>query len=81
VSRPSVFRSAWHEEAISRPALLYLVFVQWVCPAILLLNAFGIFFDRTFTPYLVVLLLHFVTPVMLFVRLLSTALRGGDRAA
>ena len=79
--RPSILRPMWQDETVNRPALLYLVFVYWVAPAILLLNSFGLVFDRTFTPFLVAVLLHFAIPVILFVRLLGTSLLGGNRAA
>ncbi len=79
--RPSILRPLWQDETVNRPALLYLVFVYWVAPAILLLNSFGLVFDRTFTPFLVAVLLHFAIPVILFVRLLGTSLLGENRAA
>ena len=65
---------------VSKLASLYVFPSMFVTPLLLGLNALAIGFDRTFAPYLAALLLAFGSPIILFIRLLYSAI-GPPRAA
>ncbi len=65
---------------VSKLASLYVFPSMFVTPLLLALNALAIGFDRTFAPYLAALLLAFGSPIILFIRLLYSAI-GPPRAA
>ncbi len=65
---------------VSKLASLYVWPSMFVTPLLLALNALAIGFDRTFAPYLAALLLAFGSPIILFIRLLYSAI-GPPRAA
>lgn len=65
---------------VSKLAVLYVWPSMFVTPLLLALNALAIGFDRTFAPYLGALLLAFGSPIILFIRLLYSAM-GPPRAA
>jgi hypothetical protein len=58
---------------VSKLASLY-VWASYFTPLLLALNALAIGFDRTFAPYLAALLLAFGSPIILFIRLLYSAI-------
>ena len=65
---------------VSKLAVAYVWPSMVATPLLLALNALAIGFDRTFAPYLAALLLAFGSPVILFIRLLYSAM-GPPRAA
>jgi hypothetical protein len=62
--------SMWSDPAVSKPSLVYGICALIAAPLLLALNAAGIVFAQTSTPYLVACLLVFGFAVILFVRLL-----------
>jgi hypothetical protein len=64
---------------VSKLAVLFVWPAMFVTPLLFALNAFAIGFDRTFAPYLAALLLAFGSPIILFIRLLYSAI-GPPRA-
>ena len=73
----------WHNPSrpgVSKLAALYVWPAMFVTPLLLALNALAIGFDRTFAPYLAALLLAFGSPIIMFIRLLYSAI-GPPRAA
>jgi hypothetical protein len=63
---------------VSKLALGYGLLATLGSPVLLVLNALGIFFERTFTPYLVAVLLNFGVALTVFVRLLQSAAFAGE---
>ena len=61
----------------SRLAIAYLFVSIPTALALFAMNATGIGVERTFTPYLVATLLFFGVPVVLFIRLLHSAIESG----
>jgi hypothetical protein len=78
--RALLHASPWSNPEVSKPAFLYVAFVWLGVPILLGLNATGIGFARTFTPYLSACLLLFGTSVVLFIRLLEAEVGAGRRA-
>jgi hypothetical protein len=79
---PSMSTGAmWRDRGVSNLALVLSQLGVFGAPLLLWINASGILFERTFAPYLVSVLVLFCVALMLFVRLLQTAVRIGDRAA
>ena len=74
-------RRLWSEPTVSKAALIYLRCVALAAPLLLGLNATGIVFERTATPYLLALLLLFGVSVVSFLRLLETEVGVARRAA
>jgi hypothetical protein len=74
-------RRLWSEPTVSKAALIYLRCVALAAPLLLGLNATGIVFERTATPYLVASLLLFGASVVSFFRLLEAEVAGSRRAA
>ena len=73
-------RSAYAGPATSKLAIVY-TFASPIAALILFaLNATGIGLEHSFTPYLVGVLLVFGAPIVLFVRLLRTAIGQGPAA-
>jgi hypothetical protein len=66
---------------VSNAALSFALLAAFGSPLILLLNTVGIVFAGTFTPYLVAVLLNFLSALMNFVRLLQGTFLSGGRAA
>jgi hypothetical protein len=64
----------------SRLAVAYTFISSATAIVIFALNATGIGLERSFTPYLVATLLLFGTPVVLFIRLLHSAIGPGPAA-
>jgi hypothetical protein len=70
-------RAAYVGPATSKGAIVY-TFTSPIAALILfVMNATGIGLERSFTPYLVGILLVFGAPIVLFVRLLRTAIGPG----
>jgi hypothetical protein len=64
---------------VNNAALLLGIVASYGAPLLLVMNAFGLFFDRGFTPYLSAVLLSFLVALVTFVRLLQALV--GQRAA
>ena len=73
-------RSVLTEPGTSRLAIAYIFISAPTAAALFAMNATGIGLQRSFTPYLVGTLLLFGAPVVLFIRLLHSAI-GPGRAA
>jgi hypothetical protein len=71
----------WSDSTVSKVAHIYNSFVSIVAPLLLGLNATGLVFERTATPYLVASLLIFGVSIVLFLRLLETEVARFRRAA
>lgn len=71
----------WSTAAVSKPALALVVSTGLGAPLLLGLNAAGLVFERTLTPYLLSCLLLFGTSVVLFLRLLESEVGRKGRAA
>lgn len=67
-------------QGTSRLAVAYSFTSAAISLALFTMNAAGIGLERSFTPYLVAILLTFGTPIVLFMRLLYSAI-GSGRAA
>ena len=67
-------------QGTSRLAVAYSLTSAVISLALFTMNAAGIGLERSFTPYLVATLLTFGTPIVLFIRLLHSAI-GSGRAA
>jgi hypothetical protein len=73
-------RSVLSDPGTSRLATAYIFISASTAVALFAVNATGIGLERSFTPYLVATLLLFGSPVVLFIRLLHSAI-GPGRAA
>lgn len=74
------YGAMWRDKEVSNLALVLALFGGLGAPVLLWLNAAGILFERTFAPYLIAILVLFCVALMLFVRLLQTAVGAGHRA-
>ena len=64
----------WSSPEVSKPMLVYGLLAGFGSPLLLTLNATGILFERSFTPYLVAVLLIFGASLMAFTRMLQVYL-------
>jgi hypothetical protein len=71
----------WRDPEASNFVVVCLLLAIWGSPLLLLVNATGLLFERTFTPYLVAVLTNFTVTLVFFVRLLQTAVPSEKRAA
>jgi hypothetical protein len=70
-------RSVLNDRGTSRLAIAYIFISASTAVALFAVNATGIGLERSFTPYLVATLLLFGAPVVLFIRLLHSAIGPG----
>ncbi len=68
-------RIIWSDASVSKAAIVIGVASMWISILLLAANSAGILLERTFTPYLVSVLLLFGQSLFSFVRLLNTAFR------
>jgi hypothetical protein len=71
----------WSNPAVSKFAHIYALCTAVAAPLLLSLNAIGVIFERTATPYLTASLLLFGVAVVSFLRLLETEVGAARRAA
>ncbi|MEN8162141.1 MAG: hypothetical protein ABFS41_18875 [Myxococcota bacterium] len=71
-------RGLYRDPQVSNAVLTFALLATYGAPLILLLNAAGIFFEKTFAPYLFAVLLNFVVTLLTFIRLLHGTWGGGD---
>jgi hypothetical protein len=69
----------WRNSSVNNAVLVFGLLVTYGTPLLLVLNATGILLERTFTPYLVAVLLNFSVTLLTFVRLLQSAVRPNGR--
>ena len=75
------FSQFWSNPEVSKLSLAYGLLAVLGCPLLLVLNATGILFERTFTPYLVAVLLTLGASLVSFTRMFQVFVRRAARSS